>query len=98
VEASVQGLSGEVCAPPCDASGACPSDTPAGTKATPQCLLQDSASGTKYCALACFFDSSCPSGTTCARQGIVGICIYPEGEKKASLTSLAMGSESTINI
>ncbi len=80
VDASIQGMGGEVCAPECDASGTCPTDKPAGTKATPQCMLQDSASAKKYCALACFFSSGCPSGATCARQGLSGICVYPPTE------------------
>jgi len=97
VEASIQGLSGAVCAPPCDASGDCPTDTPAGTEATPRCLLQDSASGKQYCALACFFDSSCPSGAKCARQGLPGICVYPESQTaKHSLT--LVGVDTAINI
>ena len=77
VDASIQGVDGEVCAPKCDASGACPTDKPAGTKATPQCMLQDSASGAKYCALSCGFDSGCPAGAKCAHVGLAGICVYP---------------------
>jgi len=78
VEAEVQGTNGELCAPKCDGTS-CPTDVPAGTKAKPQCLLQDSSSGEKYCALACVLPGSCPSGATCARiGGIVGVCVYPK--------------------
>merc|ERR1712160_192259 len=38
---TVQGVTGSFCAPKCDASGACPTDTCAGTVAKPQCVLQD---------------------------------------------------------
>jgi len=79
VEASVQGTSGELCAPSCD-SGTCPTDVPPGTRAKPQCILQDTSSGKKYCALACMLPGSCPSGATCARVGgFAGVCVYPEG-------------------
>jgi len=75
--AQIQGASGDVCAPHCDGGAACPTDVPPGTKAQPQCALQDQ-SGNKYCALMCGFSSGCPSGATCARVGgIVGICVYP---------------------
>mmetsp|Transcript_44963 Transcript_44963/g.95864 ORF Transcript_44963/g.95864 Transcript_44963/m.95864 type:complete len:468 (-) Transcript_44963:80-1483(-) len=77
MEASVQGSNGEVCAPHCD-DAPCPTDVPAGTRAKPQCILQDQ-SGSKYCGLACFFSSGCPTGSTCARVGgIMGLCVYPE--------------------
>jgi len=77
VEASVQGAGGELCAPPCDGM-TCPSDVPAGTKASPKCILQDSGSGKMYCALTCFLSSGCPSGATCAHLGITGICVFPK--------------------
>merc|ERR1712137_316384 len=78
-EASVQGANGEVCAPKCDASGSCPTDVPAGTTDTPQCVLQDQ-SGDKYCALTCLF-GGCPTGAKCAHiGGIMGICVYPSGD------------------
>jgi C1A family cysteine protease len=53
VEAQIQGASGSVCAPRCD-NTACPTDVPPGTTAKPNCVLQDSSSGSKYCALTCF--------------------------------------------
>jgi len=43
--------------------------TPVGAKcAQPQCVLQDSTSGAKYCALACGFDSGCPVGAMMTDQ------------------------------
>jgi len=78
VEAQVQGTGGELCAPSCDGQ-ACPTDVPAGTRAKPQCILQDASSGKKYCALSCLLPFSCPSGAKCARiGGLTGVCVYPE--------------------
>ncbi|CAE7211553.1 CEP2 [Symbiodinium necroappetens] len=68
-QAEVEGAGGSVCAPHCD-SGSCPSDTPEGTTAKPMCILQDSSSGSKYCAsaaesaLACIL-GGCPEGSKC---------------------------------
>jgi len=86
VDASIQGADGDVCAPECDGSS-CPSDVPAGTKAKPQCILQDSSSGKKYCALECIAPGSCPSGAKCARiGGVVGVCVYPSSEATPAKT------------
>ena len=51
----VQGVSGDFCSPPCTGAlkTSCPKDIPKGVTAAPQCALQDSASGNKYCALIC---------------------------------------------
>jgi len=88
MEAQIQGTNGEVCAPSCD-SGACPRDVPQGTSARPTCALQDSASGSKYCALMCLADSQCPSGASCAKvQAFLGVCVYAAGSKAASLPKL----------
>lgn len=87
VQASIESLGGSVCAPPCD-DGACPLDVPEGTTATPKCVLQSSSSEQKYCALECFLSSQCPDGAKCARQGIMGICVYADdgkAELKAAL-------------
>jgi len=71
--AQIQGADGELCAPHCDTT-ACPTDVPPGTTAKPNCVLQDSSTGSKYCALTCFL-GGCPSGAKCS--GIKGICLYP---------------------
>lgn len=84
--AEIQGADGTVCAPHCDGGASCPTDVPAGTTATPSCALQD-PSGKQYCALTCFFSSSCPTGAKCARLGgIQGVCVYPE----ASTSNIAL--------
>jgi len=86
VEAEVQGAGGKLCAPHCD-SGACPTDVPEGTRARPQCILQDQ-SGSKYCALTCFV-AGCPTGAKCAMVGgIMGVCVYP-GAVEGQLLTLA---------
>merc|ERR1711959_780740 len=74
VAVQIQGADGEVCAAHCD-STPCPTDVPPGTKAKPGCVLQDSASGAKYCALTCTFNG-CPEGAKCSGL-IKGICLYP---------------------
>lgn len=97
VEASVQGSGGEVCAPKCDGA-TCPTDVPAGTRAKPQCILQDSSSGEKYCALECVLPFSCPSGAKCARiGGLSGICVYPTSDNLPKKT-LEFVREETINV
>jgi len=100
-EAQVQGTGGELCAPSCD-TGACPTDVPPGTRATPQCILQDSSTGKKYCALSCFLPGSCPSGAKCARlSGLTGVCVYPEAEQlrpAKQLTAVGRTVEADITI
>jgi len=85
VAVQIQGASGEVCAPKCTSS-ACPTDVPEGTRAKPQCALEDTSTGDKYCALTCFL-GGCPSGAKCVHPGaqIRGLCLYPvsaTGEKR----------------
>merc|ERR1712190_392296 len=96
VQASVQGAGGSLCAPKWDASGSCPTDVPAGTQATPQCILQDSSSGDKYCALKCFL-SGCPSGAKCAMiGGIEGVCVYPDANGASK--SMSWNAPAEINV
>jgi cathepsin B len=79
VGAQVQGTGGELCAPSCS-SGSCPADVPSGVSAKPQCALQDSSSGKKYCALMCSSDSQCDTanGAKCSKVAVfVGVCVYP---------------------
>ena len=84
VQAEVQGAGGSVCAPHCD-TGSCPSDVPSGTTAHPMCILQDSSSGDKYCALACIL-GGCPSGSKCVHlSSLLGICVYPDAESPVTL-------------
>jgi len=86
MDAQIQGANGQVCAPKCDGTS-CPTDVPPGTQAKPQCILQDSSSGEKYCALECIAPGSCPTGAKCARiGGIIGVCVYPTSEVTSSKT------------
>ena len=65
------------CAPPCSASGTCPSPA-AGVHAAPQCALQQQGSNEKFCALICRPKSAgCQSGAQCiqVQQG-VGVCMF----------------------
>jgi len=82
VDVQVQGITGETCSPKCTGVS-CPTDVPSGTTAQPKCILQDSASGDKYCALSCFL-GGCPPGASCKHSGLIGICMYPQSEGKES--------------
>jgi len=76
VAVQIQGADGSVCAAHCD-SAPCPTDVPPGTTAKPNCALQDSSTGAKYCALTCFL-GGCPVDANCKMiGGIQGICLYP---------------------
>merc|ERR1712151_9482 len=79
-QASVTDTDGSVCAPPCDASGTCPSDVPEGVTATPTCALKDQT-GNQYCALLCQSDDECDKAgnaeCTHPSAGAPGICVYP---------------------
>merc|ERR1712228_472236 len=70
---------GVVCTAPCDASGNCPTDTPAGmNNPKPACAIQDQA-GDMFCALECGIlgRGDCPSGASCSDNIGGGICTYP---------------------
>merc|ERR1712014_206023 len=70
---------GVVCTAPCDGSGNCPTDVPAGMhNPKPACAIQDQA-GDMYCALECGIlgRGDCPSGASCSDNIGGGICTYP---------------------
>lgn len=74
---SITGVAGDFCSPVCSASTACPTSVPAGTTATPECILEMSGSQTpSNCALVCNTDDSCPQGATCETINGSGICTY----------------------
>jgi len=67
-----------LCAPKCGASGACPTDVPAGATATPQCALH-AVGGDKYCGLVCKADGECPKDSQCTQPMPhlpTGVCTY----------------------
>ena len=73
----IQGVQGGFCSPSC-ASGPCPTDTPAGTNASPECALEtQGASKPSRCALICESSSKCPAKASCKMvQGAIGLCTY----------------------
>jgi hypothetical protein len=79
-KAQVTGTDGALCAPPCDATGSCPTDVPDGVTASPTCALKDQ-SGNQYCALLCDSADECDTdgGAECAHPsaGAPGLCVYP---------------------
>jgi len=79
---TIQGISGDICTPSCT-STPCPTDTPPGTTATPQCALQ-SPTGDKFCALLCtpgVDDGTC-GDATCQPISGIGICTYAEAKSE----------------
>jgi hypothetical protein len=90
VDITVQGIQGAVCAPKCT-SGSCPSDVPAGVTAAPQCALQDSSSGDKYCALICSpssNDAQCGTNASCKSISGTGLCTYDDAADTSKATSV----------
>merc|ERR1712151_185345 len=93
-KASVQGTTGSLCAPPCTASGGCPTDVPPNVTAVPQCILKDQ-SGDQYCALACDKDAECDQagGSKCSiLQAGKGVCTY------SGVSNLVMTTQSAASI
>ena len=89
VEITIQGVTGDFCTPKCSLLKACPTDVPAGVTAGPQCALQDSSTGDKYCALICSpslpiadqkaADAQCGTNASCKSvQMGVGLCTYDD--------------------
>jgi len=89
IEVTIQGVSGDFCTPKCNLFKPCPTDVPSGVSAKPQCALQDSSAGTKYCALICSptlpildqkaADAQCGSNASCKSLSMgVGLCTYDD--------------------
>lgn len=96
VDVQVQGLSGSTCTPKCEGM-TCPTDVPTGTTAKPQCVLQDSTTGDKYCALSCFL-GGCPTGAKCEHVGFTGICMYQDADSQPTKVLEVVRTETTINV
>lgn len=87
VDVQVQGLTGSTCTPKCTGN-TCPTDVPEGTTASPSCVLQDSSTGDKYCALTCLF-GGCPPGASCQHSGLTGLCMYPDSNGAQTTLEIA---------
>jgi len=76
----ITGLAGSFCSPNCGASTACPTDVPAGTTATPKCVLESQGSPSPTnCALICTpsaLAGGCPDKASCKAIQGTGICTY----------------------
>lgn len=97
VQGEVQGATGYICAPRCkDNTYECATDSPVGTSAQAQCMLQDVDRGS-FCGLLCQVDSQCPTGARCRqlKQVEVGLCMYPasftDWAKQVSTRKLMVG-------
>ena len=88
-EITIQGVQGDFCTPKCSLFKACPTDVPAGVTVAPQCALQDSSTGDKYCALICSptlpildqkaADAQCGGNASCKSVQLgVGVCTYDD--------------------
>ena len=88
-EITIQGVTGDFCTPKCSLFKACPTDVPAGVTVAPQCALQDSSTGDKYCALICSptlpildqkaADAQCGDNASCKSVQLgVGVCTYDD--------------------
>lgn len=75
----IQGVQGDACVPKCKLGIFCPSDTPTGVTAKPQCALQDQA-GDKFCILTCSPDAedACGPNASCKSISGTGICTYDD--------------------
>jgi C1A family cysteine protease len=89
IEVTISGVTGDFCTPKCGLFKPCPTDTPSGVTAKPQCALQDSGSSDKYCALLCapslpivnqkVADDACGTNASCKPlQAGIGICTYDD--------------------
>lgn len=84
---TINGLGGALCVPPCNADGSCPMDVPAGVTAKPGCVLTNSGTGQKYCALVCtpsssslpfVGDAQCGADASCKKGTSEGLCTYDD--------------------
>jgi hypothetical protein len=80
VPIKIQGVRGGVCTAHCSqVDGSCPQDKPDGAVALPRCVLENRATGEKFCALMCSAGMSCGEGASCKIvQGTIGICTWDD--------------------
>merc|ERR1711871_1409189 len=86
VNITITNVTGAFCSPKCTLGIFCASDVPAGVTAKPQCALQSSSGGAKYCALICSpttdeaslraGDAQCSANGSCKPISGVGVCTY----------------------
>merc|ERR1712151_836300 len=95
---SIQGVAGAMCSPKCigpTTNGmTCPTDVPAGVKATPQCALK-TPTGDQYCALICVpgaDDNKCGENASCRPISGLGICTYDDDAKATMSANVDLGS------
>eukprot|EP00040_Diaphanoeca_grandis_P032285 m.195363 g.195363 ORF g.195363 m.195363 type:complete len:522 (-) comp32565_c0_seq1:170-1735(-) len=86
VKATITGLAGDLCIPPCAPNGTCPQDKPVGASSMPGCVLT-SSTGDKYCALVCTpadEDAQCGQHASCKQGPKDGLCTFDDIPKPPS--------------
>jgi hypothetical protein len=81
----INGITGKFCSPSCSTSSPCP-PVPAGTTATPQCVVQDPSPPPSQCAVICVpgasflkvGDGGCMPGAACQAIQGTGVCTYAD--------------------
>merc|ERR1712086_122407 len=86
VNITITGIGGAFCSPKCTLGVFCAKDVPTGVTAKPQCALQSSSGGAKYCALICSpttdeaslraGDAQCSANGSCKAISGTGVCTY----------------------
>jgi hypothetical protein len=77
---TINGITGSVCAPPCNPDGSCPACTnpKCGPAVGPQCILESSSPNPNWCVVVCTpGQPGCPGGSTCKSIEGVGVCTFP---------------------
>lgn len=79
IAATITGIPGAICIPPCNSDGSCPTDVPPNVTATPSCVLTGDSG--KYCALVCTppaNDDQCGDNASCKKADTDGLCTYDD--------------------
>jgi len=97
VEISVEGVVGKICAPLCGFLEPCPTDTPRGVSARPQCALQDESTGQRYCALLCSTPTmnNATAPTTAAKASTFNTTMVDQKEGAAPVGDAQCGPEAS---
>jgi len=94
----INGITGKFCSPSCSSSSPCP-PVPAGTTATPQCVVQDPSPPPTQCAVICVpglehmlkvGDGGCMPGADCQAIQGTGVCTYADSNAQTFAFNLGL--------